>query len=101
MPNYGGCDCGGEHYTTGDRAWCLDCSEWCYAGEGMQCEIAVLRSQAAATAELVAAARDSLLAGAHDGPCDNEDDQYEACSLHVAAASGRRERLERALEPWA
>jgi hypothetical protein len=44
--NYMGCDCGGEHHTVGShRAWCLDCTEWCYPGDGMQCEIAVLRAE--------------------------------------------------------
>ncbi len=44
-PNYMGCDCGGQHRTCGGRAWCLDCSEWCYAEPDMQCEIAVLRME--------------------------------------------------------
>lgn len=28
---FAGRECG-EHRTTGERAWCFDCSEWCYPG---------------------------------------------------------------------
>lgn len=38
---YRGCDCGGEHHSTGERAWCLDCHEWCYPDN--ICEIQSLR----------------------------------------------------------
>lgn len=24
----------GDHHTTHGRAWCLDCREWCYPGDG-------------------------------------------------------------------
>lgn len=45
-----GCSCGGEHRTTGSRAWCLKCQEWChpYATceiKNATCEIADLREQ--------------------------------------------------------
>lgn len=42
LARYAGCTCGGEHYTTGDRAWCLDCREWCYPNA--VCEVAELRA---------------------------------------------------------
>lgn len=36
----------GEHRTTGDRAWCSECSEWCSRGAPCKgCELALLRSQ--------------------------------------------------------
>lgn len=40
----------GEHRTVGDyRAWCFDCSEWCYAAdEEMACKgctVSILRAQ--------------------------------------------------------
>lgn len=47
--------------------------------------------------ELYEAAKDSLRAGEHDGPCSNEDMPDEACDIHVAAATRRRERLRLAL----
>jgi len=35
-PNWEGV--GGEHRTVGShRAWCYECSEWCYRAEGMHC----------------------------------------------------------------
>lgn len=31
----------GEHRTTGERAWCHDCAEWCYPSTGCRgCELA-------------------------------------------------------------
>jgi hypothetical protein len=42
----------GEHRTTGDRAWCFDCSEWCYPSMPCaRCELPVLRKVAADLAE--------------------------------------------------
>jgi len=41
--HYEGCDCGGEHHTTGKRSWCLDCSELCYPDN--ICEIQALREE--------------------------------------------------------
>jgi len=33
----------GEHRTTGDRAWCFDCSEWCStASPCVRCERGIL-----------------------------------------------------------
>lgn len=48
-------------------------------------------------AELLEAARDRLLRGQHDGPCDNEPYGDGACSLHVEASDRRDERLARAV----
>lgn len=33
--------------------------------------------------------RELLKAGAHEGPCTNDDDPYDSCSLHVEAAAKR------------
>ena len=34
----------GEHRTTGARAWCFDCTEWCYPTAPCRgCELPVLR----------------------------------------------------------
>jgi hypothetical protein len=36
----------GEHRTTGSRAWCFDCSEWCYPEEPCKgCELPKLRAR--------------------------------------------------------
>ena len=51
-----GRDCG-EHRTTGDRAWCFDCSEWCYPSMPcVRCEAPVLRRVAANLAEALRSA---------------------------------------------
>jgi hypothetical protein len=50
--NYEGCDCGGEHHTVGSRAWCLQCSEWCYPHS--ICEIQQLRNENAALRQQLA-----------------------------------------------
>lgn len=35
----------GEHRTTGPRAWCFDCSEWCYPAIPCKgCELPTLRA---------------------------------------------------------
>jgi hypothetical protein len=40
-------DCG-EHRTTGNRAWCHDCQEWCYPDSPCKgCELPQLRIQVA------------------------------------------------------
>lgn len=45
-------DCG-EHRTVGDyRAWCHDCSEWCYPGAPCaRCELPLLRALVEPTKE--------------------------------------------------
>lgn len=48
--------------------------------------------------ELHDAAAESLLGGAHEGPCDNDDMPDEACQAHVAAAKARDERLAAAVK---
>lgn len=36
----------GEHRTTGGRAWCFDCSQWCYPSQLCRgCELPVLRAR--------------------------------------------------------
>lgn len=44
------------------------------------------------------AATDTLKFGAHDGPCDNEDAEDEACMLHVEASRSRTATLRAALD---
>jgi hypothetical protein len=62
---YKGCDCGGEHSSTGTRAWCLDCSEWCYPGA--ICEIQELRN-------FQGKVRDLVLRMAHQAPDGSQAD---------------------------
>ena len=36
----------GEHRTTGRRAWCFDCHEWCYPDPPCKgCELPILRAR--------------------------------------------------------
>jgi hypothetical protein len=49
---------------------------------------------------LVAAARQMLQGGAHDGPCTNEDEPDEACDLHIEAYNARLAALVMALAPF-
>ena len=38
----------GEHRTTGQRAWCFDCHEWCYETIPCKgCELPILRARIA------------------------------------------------------
>jgi hypothetical protein len=40
--------------------------------------------------KLIAALKEMLKYGEHDGPCDNENDfEYGPCNLHIAAANRR------------
>jgi len=50
---------------------------------------------------LYAALEDALRGGQHDGPCDNEDDRYESCEQHVAAAAIREQHARALLEAYA
>lgn len=59
--------------------------------------IVFLRNHAEAIAEVVEAAGEAIKAGDHDGPCDNLDDPYEGCWLHVAASNARTALLRAAL----
>ena len=44
----------GEHRTTGGRAWCFDCGEWCSAhAPCVRCELPAMRRVAEAGAALV------------------------------------------------
>ena len=53
----------GEHRTTGGRAWCYDCSEWCYTAPEMQCKCCrVVALEAEVAALHVKAEYDALLA---------------------------------------
>lgn len=38
--------------------------------------------------------RELLLAGSHEGECNNLPDRMEACSLHVASSDARRAKAE-------
>lgn len=58
----------GEHRTLGARAWCHDCSEYCYPdGPCRGCEIPQLRAQAARAAQLATALRALLDTAQHVG----------------------------------
>ena len=52
----------GRHHSTGHRAWCFDCTEWCYADSLCRgCELPGLRARAeAAEAELARVTRECL-----------------------------------------
>lgn len=59
------------------------------------------RPEHKALTELRDAAEDVLRAGAHDGPCDNEDTPDEGCDLHWETAKVREARLRAALDAFA
>lgn len=43
-----------EHRTTGGRAWCFDCTEWCYESSPCRgCELPLLRDKIAKVEEAV------------------------------------------------
>lgn len=45
----------GEHRTTGERAWCHDCAQWCYRNEPCaRCELPALRSEVGRLRQLYA-----------------------------------------------
>mgnify|MGYP001435484135 CR=1 FL=1 len=51
----------GEHRTTGPRAWCSNCQEWCYPGILCRgCELPLLRARAEQAEAGVAALRERL-----------------------------------------
>lgn len=57
----------GEHRTTGPRAWCSNCQEWCYPGILCRgCELPLLR-QRAEQAEAALQRVRNLAASLHDG----------------------------------
>jgi hypothetical protein len=52
----------GDHYTSGNRAWCGDCSEWCYPQIPCKgCELPVLRARLAAHDAVTLAAQEVKL----------------------------------------
>jgi hypothetical protein len=58
------CRCGDNHRTTGERAWCSPCQEWCYPDDGCRgCKPDVddLMEQVAAQAERIAALEQELV----------------------------------------
>ena len=51
----------GEHRTTGPRAWCFNCQEWCYPGILCRgCELPLLRARAEQAEAGAAALRERL-----------------------------------------
>src|SRR5690606_23790335 len=84
----------GEHHTTGPRAWCSNCQEWCYPGILCRgCELPLLRQRAAqaeAAVQRVRYATRTRRAGAPasaamDGPKPVHDARPNACA-HIEDA---------------
>jgi hypothetical protein len=49
----------GEHRTTGERAWCHECSEWCYSGFPCRgCELPTLQATLSGYKKVVETARE-------------------------------------------
>jgi hypothetical protein len=74
----------GEHRTTGSRAWCHDCSEWCYPGDGgcKGCELPGLRARAAELEAVEKRVR-ALLAS-----CDYNERHIRANVPHLPPCGG-------------
>lgn len=83
-----------------DKAAIKVAKSWARIGEQADMENSITE----AYSPLVEAAQEMLLSGAHDGPCNNEDDDgnFEdsplPCTLHLAAAERRRTSLRAALK---
>lgn len=76
-----GRDCG-EHRTLGGRAWCFDCSEYCYPSEGcMGCETPRLRSEIEKLRALL-----TSCVGSEKDPC--EFDHHGNCQAHGSFLTG-------------
>ncbi len=49
------------------------------------------RGETAELSQALMVINDLLKGGAHDGPCENEDDPYDSCSIHLEASKRRKE----------
>lgn len=88
-----GRDCG-DHRTTGERAWCFDCSEWCYPDVPCsRCGYPMLRRQAAndlGRFERIAEAHAKHVGqGGLTSGCCNECDLPYPCPTYVWATTER------------
>jgi len=83
----------GEHRTTGQRAWCFDCQEWCSLGLPCRgCEIGPLLDVARAAMRIdIDLAAQCLYEAAERGRADRAGEELmEALNaLHVALRSIR------------
>lgn len=61
--------------------------EWAFEilGDGPDC------GERAELSQALQIIHELLKEGAHEGPCNNEEDERDACSLHVEASERRRE----------
>lgn len=84
----------GEHRTTGPRAWCFACTEWCYPEEPCKgCELPTLRSALAAAREESGRLREVLVHALDRYECDfpNEENETDCgnctrCLMRAALA---------------
>lgn len=79
-------DCG-EHRSTGTRAWCFDCTEWCYPhAPCVRCEVPQLRARL----DRIADAHYKWVGpgGLTSGYCA-ECDLAHPCPTHVWASTDR------------
>lgn len=82
-----GRDCG-EHRTTGPRAWCPTCQEWCYPGILCRgCELPLLRARAEKAEGAVQRVRDLA------------EDMRTWCSPHGVAADYAKRIFEALDQP--
>ena len=47
---------------------------------------------------LLHCAKQMVLGGAHEGPCDNENDPWGPCDIHLAVSDERRDALKAAIK---
>lgn len=83
----------GEHRSTGPRAWCHDCCEWCYPEEPCKgCELPQLRANVAELADEVRRLRiveEKAQAYVMAGLCGNPDTRAELTELIEVARTDR------------
>lgn len=78
----------GEHRTTGPRAWCSNCQEWCYPGILCRgCELPLLRQRAEQAEAAVQRVRDLA------------EDMRTWCSPHGVAADYAKRIFEALDQP--
>lgn len=82
----------GEHRTTGSRAWCYDCTEWCYLGAPCtRCELPYLRVELAE----MTADRDRWRAAGERYSQQREDLRSELAEVRAAAERARQQNIDR------
>jgi hypothetical protein len=74
-----GRECGAHHTAGPHRAWCFDCSEWCYPlVPCARCELPILRLEMAAAALVVNAALTYTAGADGDGELREAVTAYQA-----------------------